>query len=72
MEKITAYKTNKGEIFENSIDAEQQELNYESFDFRLTKIINDNFLLESNVKGYIQFVLTAKSEEFIDILKSKK
>lgn len=72
MEKITAYKTNRGEIFESPIDAEQQELNYESFDFKLTKFLNDNLLLESDVNGYVQFVLTAKSDELIEILKTKK
>lgn len=72
MEKITAYKTTKGEIFESPIEAEQHELNYDNFDFMLTNFINDNMLLESNVKGYVQFVITTKANELIEILKRKK
>lgn len=71
MEKITAYKTIKGEIFESQIDAEQQELNYDNFDFILTNFINNNMLLDQTIKGYVQYVITMKSDELIEILKRK-
>lgn len=71
MEKITAYKTTKGEIFESQIDAEQQELNYDDFDFILTNFINNNMLLDQTIKGYVQYVITMKSDELIEILKRK-